>query len=204
MGSISFDPPNWLSLAEAGLTLVVLVILAFRMAGRVGVERLGRGAALWVLAGIQVFAWAGWWLVRVWIVPEDVLAPYLLPPANQLILQKMIQGLVAILSGWAAGLALFFLLRWLSVKVFRPGLFQPQDLVLVTIGSVAVGWPAVLVFLAATFCLTIIGMIGLVILRRKTVNDRLVISPFIIPAAILTLVFKVQLLALTHLDKIRF
>lgn len=79
-----------------------------------------------------------------------------------------------------------------------------RDVQLLVLGLVATGWPAGLIFLAGVFALSVIGMITLVTLRKKKVTDRLIVTPYIIPAAIMTLIFKAWLLDWTGLIKIRF
>lgn len=127
-----------------------------------------------------------------------------LPPHNQYLLTEAISGLQPIIVG-AIHSAIWFALLWfIFLRRGKGMMLDVQDVQLLVLGLLAVGWPAGLIFLAATFLLAVVGMIGLVIVRKKKLNDRLVITPYIIPAAILTLFFGSWAMRLTHLDKIRF
>ncbi len=127
-----------------------------------------------------------------------------LPPYNQYLLTEAQSGIVTMIVAVLHAALWFFFLWYLFLRRGKGAMLDVQDVQLLVLGLLAVGWPAGLIFLATTFLLAVVGMIGLVILKKKSVNDRLIITPYIIPAAILTLFFGSWAMRLTHLDKIRF
>lgn len=135
---------------------------------------------------------------------HDQLGFHALPPYNQYFLTQAIGGVQTLAVG-AIHAAIWLLILWYFFLYRGKGvLLDVVDAQLIILSLVAVGWPAGLVFLACNFALAVIGMIVLVVLRKKSLTDRLVITPYIIPAAILTLFLGHYVLAWTHLDKIRF
>ncbi len=109
-----------------------------------------------------------------------------------------------LLAGWISAAILGWFAYIIFIRIGREQMFDRQDVWLAVIGAAIVGWPGILIFLAITFVLAVVAMLGLVIFRKKKVSDRLVITPYIFPAVIVTLLAGPYLLALTHLDKIRF
>lgn len=129
---------------------------------------------------------------------------YLTPTRGTFLIQLVERDLTAVLSGWVFGVIFGIAGYWIFIRRGKEQYLDSFDLALLLIGVVAVGWPAGLIFFAGVFAFSIVGMIGLIIVRKKQVTDRLIITPYIIPAAILTLLFKVWLLDWTGLTKIRF
>lgn len=117
------------------------------------------------------------------------------------IVWRYMQGIVV---GWFLAASLGVLSWYLFLKRGRGSLLDADDIFLLLIGTAAIGWPGVFVFLALLFALSILFMLGLVLLRKKSLSDRLVITPYIIPTAIITLIFQTELLVFTHLYVIRF
>lgn len=110
----------------------------------------------------------------------------------------------SIVSGWISAVLLFSLLYFFFLYKKNETFLDKNDVMIIVLGAAAVGWPAVFVFLALVFVLSVLAMLALVVLKKKTLADRLVITPYIIPAAVLTLIFGNYLLQITHLNVIRF
>lgn len=127
----------------------------------------------------------------------------LLPPHSYFFYHQFGAALSNILSGLIASAVILFFGLWL-VHQKKMTQFGTDDWLGLSLGTLAVGWPAVLPFLGLTIAMSIFGFIFQILLRKKTLTDRLVITPYIMPAGIVVLVAKAQILALTHLDKIRF
>lgn len=131
------------------------------------------------------------------------LGRFLLPPHSTFYYQQFGAAFSEILSAFIAA-TVVLVLGIFFVRKQRVTQFGADDWLCLSIGTLAVGWPAALPFLAVVILLSIFGLIMQILVKKKTLADRLIITPYIMPAAILTLVLKSPLLALTHLDKIRF
>lgn len=137
-------------------------------------------------------------------IQDDSLDRYLLRPDSPYIWQQVITLLRPFVAGWLAAGALFAILAWVFIRRTRERLLDRTDVMLLTISVAAVGWPTVFILLGMTFAFTVVGMLVMVAMRRRTLADRLIITPFIIPAALVTLALEPWLLNLTGLIKIRF
>ncbi len=109
-----------------------------------------------------------------------------------------------LLAGWIAAGIIGLLGYYFFIRRGHEQLFDRRDLWLVVIGCAIVGWPAIFVFLASIFVCSVLVMLFLVIIRKKSMTDRLVVTPCILPAAIITILIGPFVLPLTHLDVIRF
>lgn len=127
----------------------------------------------------------------------------LLPPQGTYYLGLMQGEIQALTAGWAFAVILLIALYWIFLR--RPqSPIDRTDAMLLVLGVGVVGWPAGLIFFAVVFLLAILGMIWLVLRKKKTLADRLIITPFIFPAMIVTLLLRVQFLDWSRLEKIRF
>lgn len=154
--------------------------------------------ATW-LTGLLAYAAALWIYFS-----GSIYATALLPPRSNFLTERITQGIVTHISGAIGAAVVFFLLRYFFIQKKRGTKLDETDILLLSISSLAVGWPTMFIFLAMVFALSVVGMLVLVVLRKKTIYDRLVITPFIIPAAIVTLWAGPYLLIFTHLNKISF
>lgn len=109
----------------------------------------------------------------------------------------------SVASGLIATAVILVFGLW-AVRRQRFTQFGADDWLGLSLGTLAVGWPAVLPFLGLVILLSILGLVAQILIRKKTLADRLIITPYILPAAIVTLIIKAPVLAFTHLDKIRF
>jgi hypothetical protein len=134
---------------------------------------------------------------------ETGLSKYFLPPYSnhyyQLIQRVITDYLVAILTGLGTGLIFCGLM-----KITRGLVLDIQDAGLLVFGSLISSWPEVFIFLFFVFALVVIVNLFLIIIRKRTVNDRFIITPFIPVAIILTIFLGSYLSQLTGLFKIRF
>lgn len=127
-----------------------------------------------------------------------------LPSHSQFLLIRAAQSVTSVLAGWIFAFIQLVVLWYVFVRRGRQEVLDGLDVMMLTIGSAAVGWPEAIIFLGLTFLLATLWLIILVIFRKKTMFDRLVISQVILPAILLTLASSKWLLFWTHLDKIRF
>ncbi len=127
----------------------------------------------------------------------------LLPPQGTYYLGLMQGEIQALTAGWVFAVILLIALYWIFLR--RPqSPIDRTDAMLLVLGVGAVGWPAGLIFFAVVFLLAVFGMVWLVLRKKKTLADRLIITPFIFPAMIVTLLLRVQFLDWSRLEKIRF
>ena len=116
---------------------------------------------------------------------------------------RMVRTATAMAVNWAFTAGVGLVLWGLFVKRGRSQIMDQNDVLLFTLGGLITGWPAGLLFLGMTFVLAIVWMVALVILKKKTMADRLVVTPVIAPAALITLLFSPILLQWTGLFVIR-
>jgi hypothetical protein len=128
----------------------------------------------------------------------------LLWPTSDYLVRHAMVDITSLIAGWGAGVVLLLGCGWFFLRRGGGKMLDGMDVGLLFFASVAVGWPSFLIVLGMTFVLAIVWMVFLVIIRKKTLQDRLIISPVIIPAALITLIFQERLLTLTHLVKIGF
>ncbi len=129
---------------------------------------------------------------------------YFLPPQNQILLTSAMHMLQPYLVGWVAALIIALVLWKIYARSKDQVAFDLTDVYWITLGCGLCSWPGLLPFLALIFAFAVLGMIFLVIIRKRSFHDRLVISPFIVPAAVISLMTNPWVLPWTHLDKIRF
>ena len=126
---------------------------------------------------------------------------YYLPPYSNfyyLKIERIItSSLVNILTGLVVGI-----IFWLIMKITRGLLLDKQEVGLLVFGALIVGWPNAFIFLFFVFALVVVCNLLLIIIRRKSVNDRFIITPFIPVAIILTILLGNYLSHLTNLFKI--
>jgi multisubunit Na+/H+ antiporter MnhF subunit len=134
----------------------------------------------------------------------DPLKKYLLDPGNLFFIRHIQTEVTITVIGWLAALLLFWALYKIFIVRGQGQFIDGQDVALLILGAAAVGWPSIFIFLVAVFLLSVLAMVFLVLIRRKKSTDRLIITNYIIPAAVLVLVFREWLLIFTHLGKIGF
>lgn len=105
----------------------------------------------------------------------------------------------------SAGLALVFsFFIFLFIKKTRQEILDAVDGFLISFGLLVLGWPNFLLFLFLLILLTILGSIISVLAKKKSLNDRFVITPYIPLAFLAILWFGSYLATITTLYKIRF
>lgn len=109
-----------------------------------------------------------------------------------------------LLAGWLAALVLGIVLGAVVHRQKGQGWIDQSDIFLLVLSTAIVGWPNVLYFLAITFILALLWLIVLIIARRRTIHDRLVITPAIIPAALVSIFFQDWFNHFINLQRIRF
>jgi len=199
MNSITAEVPPIIENVALLVMSVILIVFSFLLQK----NRLGKKSILVVLSvQFLLFIWYAIWFWR--SLSSGAIGQYFSSWNNSFFLTKISQNLTSLTVGWIAGAVVLVLLGFTFLKRKKEEVLDRYDILAIFLGAVIVGWPDVLVFLATIFALSLISMIILVIMRKKSLNDRLVITPFIFPSAIITLWVGPYLLALTHLDKIRF
>lgn len=135
---------------------------------------------------------------------HDQLLKYSYPPFSYDFLRNTLGNVTTLVSGWVAAAILGLILNLLLFRRGQELFITRREFWLLVLGAVCVGWPAILIYLATIFVLSVVGMIGLILMKKKTLQDRLVIAPFIIPATLITFLTGQYTLVLTHLNKISF
>ncbi|MBI5466701.1 MAG: hypothetical protein HY975_00590 [Candidatus Kerfeldbacteria bacterium] len=203
--AISIALPDWLLWSGRGALLLLLLVASLLVVrgqlARYPRRRFGLISAVAViqLLVIATFAFDYW--------DRLVSAPYLafLTAHNSPFFTGTIwHQYQTMLAGWAFTAVLFIACWYYFLKRKHGVLLDEFDVFLLVVGAAVVGWPSALVFLAAVFALTVLGMVILVLLRKRSVHDRLIVTPFILPAAMLTILYGDWLLLWTYLVKIRF
>lgn len=103
--------------------------------------------------------------------------------------------------GFATVLTLLFVWLW---RAKRGMVIDGADITLLTLGMLTVQWPNMLIMLLLLFVLVLLMQIVLVAFKKRTINDRLIITPAIPLAVILTFLYGNYLAQLTGLGVIRF
>lgn len=199
---LSFTVSNiWAIATDVLLGLILTVILLRTVLKKSSLPDFKKGLAYCLVilftsaVSYQIYAW--------WYYQSTPYGRNFLPPQSNYFYSQLGVALSNVISGVIAT-AIILTLGLLLVRKQKMSQFGTDDWLLLSIGTLAVGWPAVLPFLAIVIVLSILGLIIQILLKKKTLSDRLIITPYIMPAAIITLATKAQVLALTHLDKIRF
>lgn len=193
---------DWLAVIYTGV-LVLIIVWAQRQVYRSPSPK-KMFPFLLATAFVQWAAIAVTYILTAREYAVDPVKKFLLPPHSTILWRHASTDVTALVTGWIFALVLLVVL-WRYCIIRRRGeLLDGVDIALLVLGAAAVGWPAVFIFLVLVFAVTVIGMLILVLLRRRAITDRFVITPFILPAAILTLLFHAWLLRLTHLGRIGF
>lgn len=102
-------------------------------------------------------------------------------------------------------ISLFFTGAFVTLLRWKRGhVIDGQDVFLLSLGMFTVQWPNLLIFLLLVFVLVLLIQVVLVAVKKRTVSDRLIITPAIPVAVILTLLFGNQIAVWTGLNVIRF
>lgn len=183
-------------------TGLILAVVGFRLLKHQTIrqQRFAVLALFGVQIGSLILYYSAWWYR---LAGNPVTKGLLWPQSDYLVRHAMVD-LTSLIAGWGVGVILLLVCGWFFLRRGGGKMLDGMDAGLLFFASVAVGWPSFLIVLGMTFVLAMLWMMLLVIIRKKTLHDRLVISPVIIPAAILTLIFQEQLLTLTHLANIGF
>ena len=202
-GKISFDLPTWLLSVEMLAVVVVVIVCMIRFWRTNNAPRLLR-RGLWSLLTVQLLGWAVGTGLLYYSYAHDKLGRYLLPPKNIILIQRSIAGLVTIIAGWVAVLILVLLLSPLFRKKSQTQFMSQKDAAALVLGAAAVGWPGIFLFLVGIFVLAFFGLLFLIIIRRRSMHDRMVVGSYILPSAVITIILNQWLQYWTHLINIRF
>lgn len=186
-----------LPLVQFWVTIAMLLVITFWRP-----SRLKRWIV--ILIGTQLFFWLAEEYLSYLINHTDSVQKYFLPPYSNAFFKVALRSFTWQGSGWAAAITLGYILYLLFLRHGRAQFLDQRDVWLLILGAVSVGWPTVLIFLGLVFALSVLGMVGLILVKKRNLNDRLIITPFILPAAIITLFIGSYLLTVTHLYKIQF
>lgn len=184
------------------LTISILLIVWYRRwkGKTIRQQSFAVGAIFFVQLASLITYYAAWWHR----LASNQVTKYLLWPKSNYLVVHVSSDLKALIAAWVVGALILWFLGWWFVKRGGERMLDRSDVGLLFFMTVAVGWPSFFIAFAMVFALAILLMFVLLILRKKSLHDRLVISPVIIPAAIMTIVFQEYLLTLTHLTKIGF
>ena len=128
---------------------------------------------------------------------------FLLPSHSDFYWTKVTQLIVS--ANISAVLALIFsFFIFLFIKKTRQEILDAFDGFLISFSLLVLGWPNFLLFLFILILLTVLGSIVSVIAKKKSINERFVITPYIPLAFLLVLWFGSSLATITTLYKIRF
>jgi|GEM_PF-2429500 len=122
----------------------------------------------------------------------------------EILTRQLLYQMYQLVMGWVISGIGFFVLNWFFLKRHRGLMLDVLDIQRLVIGMIIVGWPRIPIYIALVFILSVLGMIGLLIFRRKKLSDRLIITPYIIPAAIVTLILGQRVLEVTRLWMLSF
>lgn len=195
----SFEVLRWLTVGLLSLTLV-LWGWRFRRRSFVRDDRW----AITVVAAVQLLSLVAYYGLFWHQLAVGKATKGLLRWPSPYVTSHVLRDLTSLVVGWLAALLLLLILRRVFLIRGKGLMLDGTDIALLVVATGVVGWPGFFLMLAATFALSIVGMIVLVIIRKRKIDDRLIITPFIIPAAVAVLVFLDKLLAWSHLAKIGF
>ena len=181
--------------------VIVVILLWFVYFIR---RELVRISFIYILTGIQIIS-VGAFFFLLWATYGGLKhTGYFLPPHSQILLTSTMRMFQPYLIGWVVALVLGFLLWFLFIKRGNSSILDVSDIFWIVLGAGICGWPTIFPLLATIILFTIFGMLVLVILKKRSINDRIVITPFVVPAIVTSLLSSPWVLAWTHLDKIRF
>lgn len=143
----------------------------------------------WLLSATAFIAWVAIYLFRTWNVnPACPACQVHLPPYSNYWYQESFYRYGAFFGvNIAAGLVFGFLF-WIFSRVTHGRVIDRDDVFLLTLSGMMVGWPNILVFLVALFVLGTAVYIVKRLAGPRVVNHRVIITPFI-PLAALPILF---------------
>lgn len=199
MGSISADIPSSVLYAQILIYGICLIVWICKR----GKSHTAKKILLAIFL-VQVSAFIAYAVLLYRSLISAEIGKYLFSWNNEFYLHRLAIYVTTVVAGNIAA-ALVFLGTWfIFIQRGQERLLDRTDAVILTASAVAVGWPGILLLLGGVFITSLIGLLILIALRKKTIHDGLVITPYILPTAVVILVVQNYLLAITHLDKIRF
>lgn len=123
---------------------------------------------------------------------------YLLPPHSDAFFTFIKRDLIYYYSTIIIAFFICLVLYFIAKKT-EESFIDYLDIGLIFLGCLVVGWSNLIVYFLAIFVWTIIGFLGLIIIKKIKTNEPLAITPFIILATIFTLVIGYKLSFLTGL-----
>lgn len=127
-----------------------------------------------------------------------------LPPSSVFLYQQVSRLVTAHLSYLVVAAIILFSSWYIFVIRGRQLMADINDVVLLSLMTMIVGWPSALILFAIIFFVIIVITLARLVLGKTTLQSRMSITEAIIPSTIITLIFQNSLLAITHLEKIRF
>jgi hypothetical protein len=190
---------DWLSLIVFSLVCLLLIFEYFRKKEISKKMVYACFIIFLIIMAVNLFLYS---FIQYSDLKNGSLSKYFLPPYSNYylnLLEKSITGYaVRLLTGLAVGF-----LFWFLVRLTKGLVLDIQDVGLLVFGSLIAGWPDVFIFLFFVFVPVVLCNLFLIIIRKKTVHDRFIITPFIPVAIIITIFFGGYLSQLTGLFNIR-
>jgi hypothetical protein len=177
--------------------ILTLIWLSFRP------QYLQYRALVWV-AGLQVFSWLIVEGFRWYRWSHDALLQYYVPPKGVYFFQQVTRHGVTLLAALLVAGVVYWLCDLIFIRRGKELMLDRRDVLLLTLATAGIGWPGVFIYFFIVLALSVVWMIAQIIARRKSMSDRLIITPMIAPAALITFAFKTSLLLGTYLYKIQF
>lgn len=194
-----FDSLSWGTTAA----LVLVLIVWERHLRRASSVREVRWVIYTVL-GIQVASYIIYYSLWWHQLANDPVQKHLLWPESDYMLRQLLIHISSLVAGWLSSLAVLLTLWYYFIKRGKGLMLDGADVARFVVATLVTGWPSFLFVFALSFVLGVLWMLAQVLAQKKTLQDRLVITPAILPAAIIALVFQSQLLGFSHLEKIAF
>ena len=143
-----------------------------------------RLAIIW-MAGAQLLFYLASSGQLFWYLKGNPVGHFLLPPHSTYWYEQLNTTLTTLVINWLIAGVIFLLLEWVTNK--GKIYLDQTDIMLVILGTAAVGWPAVFIFFGITFLLTTFWMTVRLIYKKQHPIDTIPLTNFIIPAVIITL-----------------
>lgn len=118
-------------------------------------------------------------------------------------LDQLVWMSYGVVVGWVIAAGVMSLLVTL-IRTRGVSHIDDTDALLVSISFGLISWPLGIAYLGMIFVVAVIAFIGLMIVGKKKPTDRLIVTPYFIPAAIITLIFGNWLLHIMWLDRLSF
>lgn len=134
----------------------------------------------------------------------DEVSRKLLPPYSTFYLSHLQTEVTALAVSWLVTLLVWWGGRWWFLQRTKGRMLDGLDVMLLVIGVAAIGWPGLFLYGAALFIVSVLAMVALVIIGQKRMTDRLIVTPYIIPVAVIMLFLRAWLLGGTGLWRIGF